>query len=67
MKTTIKRKNMYQLVIEGDYNKISMKQVLEVDGFALDTFWKRLKWLLTGKVGTYMNDHGKTKTIISRT
>lgn len=45
--------------INGNHTTVKLKQILELDHFALETFWDRLKWLFTGKVGTYIDDNGK--------
>ena len=44
-------KDVKQLVIEGNNNTIHCYTRFELNQLALDTFWKRLKWLLFGKIG----------------
>ncbi|MBU1349287.1 hypothetical protein KJ781_04440 [Patescibacteria group bacterium] len=58
-------KTIKDLTVSGDYNTIKLKQVLSIDSFDLDTFWKRLRWLFTGRVGTFIDHKGETKRIIS--
>jgi hypothetical protein len=36
--------------INGDYNVVEVKQIIEIDGQLLETFWDRIKWVLTGKI-----------------
>ena len=38
------------VIIAGDRNRIHIRQNATFDQMELDTFWKRLRWLLTGRV-----------------
>jgi hypothetical protein len=47
------------IVIGGDHNTVYVDQIIKMDGVNLDTFWKRLKWLLTGRTAYTIQDNGK--------
>ena len=60
-----KEKTIEQLVIKGDYNTVYLKQFMSIHDTALDTFWKRLVWLITGRLGTYMQDPDGSLKIVT--
>jgi hypothetical protein len=49
--TISKRDKVYEVKILGDasYNVFSFTQLISLDSDILDTFWKRIKWLFSGK------------------